>query len=69
MQLHVLDTCKSCVLDTDTKNLSDVIGRWLLESNGEDVGPTKAQHALGLNKVARNILPNHQHTMAHDAEM
>ena len=48
--------------------MSPSIGRWLLKSSGEDVGPITAQHTLGLSKVARMIIPKRQHTKPHDAE-
>ena len=48
--------------------MSPSLGRWLLKCNGEDIGATTVQHALGLNKVAKLILPEHDEIKHHDAE-
>jgi len=48
--------------------MSPSFGRWLLKCNGEDVGPTTVQHALGLIKVAKLILPEQDEIKHHDAE-
>ena len=48
--------------------MSPSLGRWLLKCNGEDVGPATVQHALGLNKVAKLILPEQDEIKHHDAE-
>ena len=48
--------------------MSPVVGRWLLQSSNEEVGPTTVQHTLRLNELAKMIIPEQQVTKQHDSE-
>ena len=49
--------------------MNPAVGRWLLESIGDEVGPPSVQHALGLSKVVPLLAPLHTGLLknAHDA--
>ena len=47
--------------------MSPHVGRWLLKSKGSDIGPDTVQHTLGLQQVARLIIPDRAETKTHDA--
>ena len=48
--------------------MNPAIGRWLLRSKGEDVGPATAQHTLRLNELAKMVVPERDVIKQHDAE-
>jgi len=48
--------------------MSPMIGRWLLQNNNEEVGPTTVQHTLRLNQMAKMIIPDREVIKQHDAE-
>ena len=49
--------------------MNSAVGRWLLESTHDEVGPPSVQHALGLSKVVPLLAPQHVGLLgkAHDA--
>ena len=49
--------------------MNPVLGRWLLEGSGSEVGPPTTQHALGLSDVLPLLAPDHKGLLqqAHDA--
>ncbi len=49
--------------------MNPAVGRWLLESTRDEVGPPSVQHALGLAKVVPLLAPLHVGLLgkAHDA--
>jgi len=48
--------------------MSPVVGRWLLQSNNEDAGPTTVQNTLRLDQMAKMIIPERGVMKRHDAE-
>ncbi len=49
--------------------MNPVLGRWLLEGSGAEVGPPTVQHARGLSDVLPLLAPDHKGLLqhAHDA--
>ena len=49
--------------------MNPVLGRWLLEGSGAEVGPPNAKHSLGLSDVLPLLAPDHKGLLqhAHDA--
>ena len=48
--------------------MSPQVGRWLLRSNGKEVGPSTVQHTVRLNELAKMVLPQQDNIKQHDAE-
>ena len=59
----------ACIARKGYCTMNHVVGRWLLECSGSEVGPPMVHHTLRLDVMLRLLLPQHSAMLAewHDA--